>query len=62
MKNIMMMALLVGSFAVRGEIALATGAGAGYNNYVSEKITVEKIERNTRMIEEKKFYLTKYHR
>ena len=62
MKKIMMMALLVGSFAVKGETALAAGAGAGYNNYLSEKTVAEGIERNTRMLQEKNFYLTKYHR
>ena len=62
MKKIMIMALLVGSFAFKGETTLAAGAGAGYNNYASERITAEKIERNTRMIEEEYFYLTKYHR
>ena len=62
MKNIIMMALLVGSFLVKGEITLATGAGAGYNNYASEKAAVNDIKRSTRVIQEKDFYLTKYHR
>ena len=62
MKKIIMMALLVGSFAVKGEVSLASGAGAGYNNYMSEKAAVENIERSTRMVQEENFYLTKYHR
>lgn len=62
MKKIMMMTLLVGSFIVRGEATLATGAGAGYNNYASEKVATKRIERNARMIQEKDLYLTKYHR
>lgn len=56
------MVLLVGSFAVKGEATFAAGAGAGYNNYKSEKVVAEKIERNTRMLDEKNLYLKKYHR